>query len=94
MTKIKDIIKNLKNVDKGTWIRLALLLLAVINKILEMCGVALIPISNEELTEWINTLFLIVVGFNVFWKNNSFTGAALAGDACMEEVRAEERGDL
>ena len=46
----------MKNISKGTIIRTALLLLALVNQVLTICGVSPLPIEDEQLTEILSLL--------------------------------------
>lgn len=90
MKKIKDIIGNITKIEVGTWIRLGLLVLSLVNVTLRMSGINTIPFAPEDLADLISTLFTILVGVNAYWKNNSFTSAALAADEEMKRLRGIE----
>ena len=75
-------------VSGATIARTVVLAFAIVNQILTYAGVPIIPIDDEALTELISNLFLIISAGVAFWKNNSFTQSALAGD---EVMRADRR---
>lgn len=74
-------------ISKGTIIRTALLLLAIINNLLAIFGKAPLPITNEQLELIISTVFTVVMAVINWWKNNSFTQPALEGDILMNRLR-------
>lgn len=74
-------------ISKGTIIRTALLLLAIINNVLALFGKAPLPITNEQLELIISTVFTVVMAVINWWKNNSFTQPALEGDILMNRLR-------
>lgn len=80
MNKLKDIFGNIGNVKASTWVRFALMVITVVNMILTAIGKPPIHIDNEELYMIMSVVASIVVGIVNFWKNNSFTGAAIAAD--------------
>ena len=55
-----------------------------------MLGVQTIPIADEDVNTLIATGWTIAASLAAWWKNNSFTQAALAGDALKDEIRARE----
>ena len=71
-------------VSVGTIVRTVLLMLALVNQILTATGHSIIPISDETITQLITNVATIVTALIAWWKNNSFTKAALAGDATMK----------
>ena len=89
MSKIKDILENITQVSVGTWIRLALVVLALVNVILRMLGVQTIPIAPEDVADLISGLFVIATALTAYWKNNSFTEAALKADEYMRELKGD-----
>ena len=89
MNKIKDILANIGKVEVGTWVRFALVLLSIVNRILLMAGVNTLPFTDEEISALIGDIFMIIVMLNAFWKNNSFTAAALAADKVMKNLRKQ-----
>ena len=54
-----------------------------------MAGIQVIPIADEDINTLVTTLWTVVAAVVAWWKNNSFTRAALDGDAAM---RAEREG--
>lgn len=80
MNKLKDIFGNIGNVKASTWVRFALMVITVVNMILTAVGKPPIHIDNEELYMIISVAASVIVGVVNFWKNNSFTGAAIAAD--------------
>ena len=76
-------------ITAGTIARTIVLLLALVNQCLSMAGVQLIPIADEDVNTLVTTLWTVCASLAAWWKNNSFTQAALKGDAAM---RAEREG--
>lgn len=74
-------------VTAGTIARTIILILALINQILTSTGHPVIPISDETVTQVVTLIFTIVTALIAWWKNNSFTQAALAGDIAKEEYK-------
>lgn len=74
-------------ISKGTIIRTALLLLAIINNLLAIFGKAPLPITNEQLELIVSTIITVVMAIINWWKNNSFTQPALEGDVLMNRLR-------
>ncbi len=77
-------------ISKGTIIRTALLLLAIINNVLAIFGKAPLPITNEQLELIISTIFTVVMAVINWWKNNSFTRAAIQGDMLKDRLKKAE----
>ena len=77
-------------VSAGTIARTIILALALVNQILYASGHAVIPIENEDIETLVNTGFTIVVAIVTYWKNNSWTNAALQGDMVMKSIKSAE----
>ena len=77
-------------ITSGTIARTVILILALVNQVLTATGHSVINISDENVNTLISTGFTIVSAIIAWWKNNSFTQAALAGDALKDEIRARE----
>lgn len=70
-------------ISKGTLIRTACLLLAIVNNLLAIYGKSPLPINDETLTEVISFCFTSVASVIAWWKNNSFTQKAIAADEVL-----------
>ena len=77
-------------ISAGTIARTIILLLALINQFLSMAGVSPLPIEDEQVETIITTAWTVIAALIAWWKNNSFTQAALAGDALKNEIKARE----
>lgn len=74
-------------ISKSTITRTICVIIVLINVILEKMGVDLIDTNESEVAMFVETfveLAVIVVGF---WKNNSFSPAAIRADELMKELR-------
>lgn len=70
-------------ISKGTIIRTACLLLAIINNLLAIYGKSPLPINDETLTEVISFCFTTVASISSWWYNNSFTQKAIEADKML-----------
>lgn len=80
----------MKKVSKGTIIRTACLVLAIVNNALAIAGKSPLPIDDAMLTEVISFGFTAVTSFVAWWKNNDFTSEAMEGTALMKRLKAEK----
>ena len=76
----------------GTVARTIILGLAILNQVLTWCGLDIIEIPNETINTLVDGLFLIGAAVAAWWKNNSFTKAALEADEYMKEIRVIDKG--
>ena len=64
---------NLKGVTAEAITGVLVLLIALINAVLQMFGINTLPIENEEVTNIVSTVFLIVTVLYNTWKNRNVT---------------------
>ena len=81
----------MKNVKSDTIARTVWLLLALTNQILAIAGKEVLPFTQEEVYQFFSLSFTIVTSVVAWWKNNSFSNAAILGDLYKESVRDLER---
>ena len=76
-------------ITSGTLARTIILALALINQILSMCGIAVLPIEDAQVETIVTTLWTVIAAVVAWWKNNSFTSAAIQADEYMKEIKHE-----
>lgn len=77
-------------IKKETIIRVALLVLALVNQGLEYFGHRVLPVTDNQLAELIGYGFIIITSLWAMWKNNSFTTEAKLADKYLEELKEGE----
>lgn len=77
-------------VTAGTIARTIALVLALINQLLTATGHPIIPISDDLINQLVSVSATIITSVIAWWKNNSFTKAALVGDEAMINYRMQE----
>ena len=77
----------MKKVKTDTIIRTVLLALAIINQILAIMGKDKLPFTDDQIYQLVSLVATIVTV--AWWKNNSFTQAALTADEQMKELKAK-----
>lgn len=75
------------NMTAGTLARTIILGLALINQLLSATGHAVLPIEDAQVETMISTLWTVVAAVVAWWKNNSLTAAARAGDSVKSAVK-------
>ena len=73
--------------NKETIIRTVLLSLALLNQILVSMGKSIIPIEDELISQLVSSAFTVVTSIWAWWKNNSFTFAAIEADKLLKELK-------
>ena len=74
-------------VKTETIIRTAVLVLALVNQVLTMCGKSPLPIKDEDLTQILSLCFTIGASVWSWWKNNSVTANAIKADEYLRELK-------
>ena len=67
--------------------RTTILVLALINQVLSTTGHAVLLISDEQVEQIVSLTFTIFASVVAWWKNNSFTSAAITGDAVTKALK-------
>ena len=81
----------MKNVKASTIIRTVVLLLALVNQGLTIAGLNVLPITEDQVTEVLSLVFTIGASLWAWWKNNSFTPAAIKADELMVELKGGDK---
>lgn len=77
------------NVSIGTIARTACLALALTNQLLSAAGRPVLPIKDSQLEALITSGLTVAASLAAWWKNNSFTPAALEGDTTMKRIKGK-----
>ena len=77
-------------ISKGTLIRTIILALALINKVLAMLGISPLNIADDDISTAISTAWTIIAAVVAWWKNNSFSDAAIRADEFMNRLKGDE----
>ena len=67
-----------------------ILALALINQILSVYGIAVLPIEDGQVETLVSTAWTVAAAVAAWWKNNSFTSAAIAADQARKEGQFED----
>ena len=78
----------MKNISKGTIIRTACLMLALINTALMLMGKSPLPIEDAMIEEVVTYIFMAVTSLVAWWENNSFTKPAIEADKVLAKLKA------
>jgi SPP1 family holin len=74
---------------KSTIIRTIVLVVMLINQLLAAFGKSPLPFSDEQVDTFVSTLLTAVSAIWAWWRNNSFTKAAIKADEYMKELKAK-----
>lgn len=74
-------------ISSGTIARTVCLLLALVNQILAIVGKNSISFAEDDVYQAVSTIFTVVTSVIAWWKNNSFTKAAIEADMLMKDEK-------
>lgn len=77
----------MKNVKKETVIRTVILVIALVNQLLTAANKNPLPFSNEEIYSALTAVFTVAAAAWAWWKNNSFTPAAIKADEYKKNLK-------
>lgn len=69
-----------RKVEKMTIVRTAVLVFALINQVLTISGYNPLPFTDDQFGQAVSMLLTVGASLWAWWKNNSFTQAAIAAD--------------
>lgn len=69
-----------KKIETGTIVRTAVLVFALVNQTLTISGNNPLPFSEDEVGQAVSMVLTVGASLWAWWKNNSFTQAAIAAD--------------
>lgn len=76
------------NITSGTIARTIILALALVNQLLSVTGHAVLPIEDAQIETLVSTIWTVVAAVAAWWKNQSFTTAAIEADGIMKDLKA------
>ena len=74
-------------IKTSTIVRTVILVLALVNQALSIAGKAVLPISDEQAEQLVTLVITITASLWSWWKNNSYTQAALEGDQLKDKLK-------
>lgn len=79
------------NITAGTIARTIVLLLALANQVLAMCGKQILNIADDDIYQVVSIVFTIGASAVAWWKNNSFSQAAINADKFLKKQNEKEQ---
>lgn len=77
------------NISAGTIARTACLVLALTNQILSATGHPVLPVEDSQVETLVTTGMTVAASLAAWWKNNSFTPAAIKADGALKAFRGK-----
>lgn len=89
--KFKTIIKtiDLKNVKISTWVRLMMMMIALISYLAKEFGLVPPEVTENEVYNIVIIVFMVISFLQAYWKNNSFTEAAQEADSYFNLLKED-----
>ena len=81
------------NITAGTIARTIVLLLALANQVLAMCGKQILNIADDDIYQTVSLLFTIGASVWAWWKNNSFTPNAVKADEVLKQLKEQNKSE-
>lgn len=81
---------NLKGINAETVTGVLILLVALVNAVLQMFGINTLPIENEEVTNIVSTVFLIVTAVWNTYKNRNISTASQTAQQITDAIKSGE----
>ena len=78
------------NITAGTIARTAVLLLALTNQMLSAMGKSPLPIESTTVEQLVTAGITTVAALINWWKNSSFTAAAVAADSYLAQLKQKQ----
>lgn len=76
-------------ISAATLARTAALALALTNQVLSACGKPMLPIESATVEQLVTAGITTVAALIAWWKNNSFTTAALEADKTYDRLKSQ-----
>ena len=80
----------MNNVSAQTITRTVLLALALINQALTFAGLSPLDLADETIAQLFAAAFTIGASIWAWWKNNSFTKAAIEADKYQADIKGKD----
>lgn len=77
----------MKKVKLDTIVRTVVLFVAIANQILAIAGKSVLPFTEDEIYQTISITVTTITSLMAWWKNNSFTSAAIEADEIMHDKK-------
>ena len=78
----------MKRISTDTIARTICLVFALVNQVLAIFGKNVLPFTNDEIYQTVSLVATLSTSLLAWWKNNSFTSAAIEADRLMESLKS------
>ena len=81
---------NFKGITSEAITSVCMLVVALINAVLQMCGVNILPIKDEEISTIVSGIFLIGMALWNTWKNRNVSKASQIAQNITDMIKSGE----
>lgn len=81
----------MNQVKTDTIVRTIVLIIALANQILAILGKEAFPVTDDQIYQIVSLIVTIGASVWAWWKNNSFTEAAIEGDKVKDRLKQKRR---
>lgn len=86
--------EKIKTVTPDTWARSVCFIIALVNQMLATLGKDILPFAESDVYQLVSLVATIITGLVAWWKNNSFTDAAIKADKYMNVLKSGSTEDV
>jgi SPP1 family holin len=72
-----------------TIVRTVLLVVALVNQALTLCGKSPLPFADEQIADFVSFAITGAASLWAWWKNNSFTKNAIEADKVLAQLKSK-----
>ena len=83
-----------ERINSDTIARTIVLIIALINQTLAIFGKEKLPFAESDIYQIISFVVTIAAAFRAWWKNNSFTKAAITADGVKDALKAGKQVEI
>lgn len=81
----------MNQVKTDTIVRTIVLIIALANQILAILGKEAFPVTDDQIYQIVSLIVTIGASVWAWWKNNSFTEAAIEGDKVKDRLKQRRK---
>lgn len=78
----------MRKIDREVIIRTIVLVIVLFNQLLVAYGKEKLPFTEDEIYSGVSSIATVLVSIWAWWKNNSFTEAAIEGDKLKNQLKS------
>ncbi len=83
-----------EHINPDTIARTIVLIITLINQTLAIFGKEKLPFAESDVYQIVSFVVTIIVSFMTWWKNNSFTKAAIIADGVKDALKAGKQVEI